>query len=115
MDKDLIKKYEGKVLGIEAAANALKPQYYIKDFLNEDSFVGFILDLPDHDSDLTKYGYQFLLEYYGLEKVAQMIEKEMPDFLKNFNLGEESIVDWLKVKGEFAIEYTQTRNRDSHD
>ncbi len=102
MKKEVVNKYKSKKVGITGSKIA-GGHYLVEDFLDEDILLGFILDLVDHETDLTKDGFNFLKEYYGLENLAELIDTKYPDFSSSPDVGQRTL-DWLKVKGEFAVD-----------
>ena len=96
--EDTIKNFEGKILGV---CNYKKDgQSYVDDFVDKKKLLDFIWELESGESTLTKTGYVFLEEYYGLSELAKMILQENPNFPEKT---EEEIVGWLKVKNQHAI------------
>ncbi len=101
MNTEVLNKYIGQKLGITGSLES-GGDYYVKDFLDQEMLMYFICELVSHDTDLTKLGYQFLEEYYGLENLANTIDKEYPNFSNSQDIGQTTL-EWLKTKGEFAV------------
>lgn len=96
---NIVQSFDGKILGV---CNYKKDgQSYVRDFLDEKKLFNFIWELESGESTLTKTGYSFLEKYYGLENLAKMILRENPNF--PYPTVKE-ILEWFKVKDEFAIE-----------
>ncbi len=101
MDKkeDIIKFFEGKILGV---CNYKKDgQSYVADFVDKKKLLDFIWELESGESTLTKTGYAFFEEYYGLDELAKIILQENPNFPEKT---EKEILDWLEVKNQYAID-----------
>lgn len=100
MKEEIIEKFKDKKLGIIGFKE--DSGFYLEDFLDRELLMDFIMEMIDHQTDLTKEGYNFLEEYYGIDNLAKMIEEEYPDFSKKFHIGESTLA-WLKTKGEYAV------------
>ncbi|MBT4210075.1 MAG: hypothetical protein HOE19_04150 [Candidatus Komeilibacteria bacterium] len=95
----IVKNFEGKILGV---CNYKKDdESYVADFLDKKKLLDFIWELESGESTLTKTGYTFLEEYYGLDELAKMILQENPNFPEKT---EKGILTWLKVKNQYAID-----------
>jgi hypothetical protein len=81
-----------------------------KDNLNRNVFANRILDesglkhflynmYGPGDESITKEGLEFLKEYYGLDKIAEMILAEKEKGVDYHFENKEAIIDWLSKFG----------------
>lgn len=80
------------VLGVALYQGAQKKEFYEEDLKHPDGLYHFLGELYDSESDITEEGYKFLKEYYGLEKVADLLKKQ------NFggdSVSKSELIDWL--------------------
>lgn len=96
-EKDsIIEKYQGKILAKPNYTN--KYIYTVKDFSNKEGLLHFFYEYDTHEADLRKHGYDFLKEYYGLEKIADIIleESKENDLLRGLTKAE--LIDYIKER-----------------
>lgn len=97
--EEAIQNFEGKILGV---CNYKKDdQSYVNDFVDKQKLLDFIWELESGESTLTKIGYTFLEEYYGLNELAKMILQDNPNFPEKT---EKEVLEWLKVKKGYTID-----------
>lgn len=96
----IIGKYKGKLLGV-CNYREKGGDFYVADFLDRTSLIDFLYELESHESTLTEFGYSFLEEYYGFDKIADMLLEENPDYPFN---NKEDLIKWLRSAREWAIE-----------
>lgn len=99
MNRKRINKYKGQLLG--SRNSEIKPDYYIDDFVKPDELIEFIVSTYDHESSFTKLGFEFIENYYGLDKVISLVLAKYPDY--PFDKG-VTPKEALLVKKEFAID-----------
>jgi len=98
-DKKIDQKFIGKLLG--ARNSKKKTNYYIDDFLDEKELIEFIVSTHDHESTFTKDGFEFIEQYYGLDRVIEMVLYDYPEY--PFDEG-VSPKEALLVKKQYAID-----------
>lgn len=96
---DIYNKFKNKLLG--ARSGALKPDYFVDDFINEKSLVDFIVSTYDNESAFTKDGFEFIELYYGLDNVIDMVLKDYPHYPFDDGLSPREA---LLIKKEFALD-----------
>lgn len=93
MNKEqIIKDYESLELGRGHTKLNLGP-YFADDFLDQGKLVKFIEEYQDGEAYLTKEGYRFLLEYYGIEELASILSKLKPEFPYG---DKETVLEWFE-------------------
>lgn len=98
--KEIAEKYKDKLLGV---CNYKKDDgdFFVGDFQDIKTLVSFLYELETGECSLTKSGYNFLVEYYGLDGVASILLSEDSEYPYD-NRGDT--IEWLKVKGEYSID-----------
>jgi len=92
--KEIIKKYKDKTLGRANGEDSL--YFYVEDFTDPEEAYLIFWQIWGHESDLTKEGFDFLKEYYGLEELAEFFSKKGGfDETKD----KVSILNWLLLQG----------------
>lgn len=109
MDKEkIIEKYKGSVMAIRGFT--IKGNYYVEDLLEDKIFNSlFFGELESRESDITAQGFNFLQEYYGFDKLAEMLYKDDPDFPKD---SVEGNIAWLYSLRGSADEFTEEKYPD---
>lgn len=98
MKEDLLLEYRDK---LSAAGDSDGTEFFLKDFLDETKLADIIAGMTDYERTLTKAGYQFLEDYYGLDRVVSIVQKEWLDFPFDYK---ESPVEYLKMKKGFTLD-----------
>lgn len=94
---DIISKYKDKPLGCWKMRGI--NNIYSDQFLTEDEVAYFLGGILDHDASLYLDGFSFLQEYYGLERVAELLIDKGAEEFKEW--GKERVLKWL-LKMEWA-------------
>lgn len=102
-EQDIVKKYENKLLG--TCDYKKDGNFYLQNFQDKKQLVDFLYGLEEHENSLTKSGFRFLQEYYGLDAIAEMLLKENPKYPYD---NKKEIIEWLNTKNEYAIEDEDT-------
>ena len=55
-------------------------------------------NMDEYETSLTKTGFKFLNDYYGINNLATKYCKAR----KNKNLSKEMVIDWLNEKGKYS-------------
>lgn len=71
MKEKVLKKFADQTLG----TTYKNEQYGTQEFLDNKKLVTFLTDVAGQEADLTKSGFDFLKEYYGLEQVANIMDE----------------------------------------
>lgn len=103
----ILDKYHGQLLGTRSSN--LKSDYYTKDFIDQSQLIDFIVSTHDHEAVFTKKGFEFIEEYYGLDKVIEMIIDQYPDY--PFDPGITPL-EALANKKEFALDMDEIKALD---
>lgn len=92
MDKDIVKKYKDKIIG----RTNLNKELYVDEISDENLLKNFLYDMYDsgHKS-LTKEGFEFLKEYYGLEEIAKLIFQEKDKGINYDFTSSNEVFTWL--------------------
>ncbi|MFA6172017.1 MAG: hypothetical protein WC715_06245 [Patescibacteria group bacterium] len=99
MNKEAIfSKYKDKILAVESFGNNRKK--FVSDFSNIDGLLYELQQLNNHELTLTDDGLRFLDEYYGLDKVVDMILERVKEGVDYKYKTREDLLKWLKNKGE---------------
>ena len=99
MDKqEIIKKYTGKALG-KTCYKIPNDNIYIDYLIKTDWLLHFLYDMDCGENVLTEDGLNFLKEYYGLNKVADMIIKDIKNGVDFKFEKKEDIIKWLERLG----------------
>lgn len=83
-----------KILGLALYQGAKKKEFYEEDLKNPDGLYHFLGELYDSESDITEDGIVFLKEYYGMEKVVDLLKEQ--DF-GGVTVTKTELVDWLNT------------------
>lgn len=89
-NKETIEKYNGKKLGKAAYKNGTI--YGVLELASIDDAYLILREIWNHEGYLTKDGFNFLKEYYGLEYMAQLLS-DMGGFDESKD--KQSILEWL--------------------
>lgn len=98
-NQEIINKYQGKLMG--SRNSEIKPNYYVEDFINAEELIEFIVSTYDHESSFTKTGFEFIENYYGLERVLEMVLAKYSDYPFDKGITPKEA---LLVKKEFALD-----------
>ncbi len=95
-------KFQEKLLGRldYSPPQNIKSNFYLQDFLDQKTITEFVEEmLFDGTCRFTKDGYEFILEAYGLEKIANLIISEHGT---DSELGDkENIIKIIKIKSKY--------------
>ena len=94
----ILSKYKDKTLAVESFGDNRKK--FVSDFANIDGVLYELQQLNTHELSLTDDGLRFLDEYYGLDKVADMILQRIKEGIDYKYKNREDLVIWLKNRGE---------------
>lgn len=102
MDKDkIIQKYQQTILG-----NYYNGSELLADKIStERDLISAMYDLLSHELDLSDDGRNFIDEYWGFDRAAQLIldyEELDGDFHKRFQ-NKEAIIDWISHEKEYRL------------
>jgi len=92
----IIKKYKGKVLAQDYRGKIID----VKCLSDDKHFISFVYELDSDESTLTQQGLKFLKEYYGFDKIAQMILKEVRGGSDLRFSSKEEMIEWMEGKVE---------------
>ena len=100
--KKIINKYKDKLLGIcNYKSDEEDGNFYVDEFTNRMELINFLHELKSHENTLTRAGYAFLEEYYGLNKVAKMLLEENLEYPYD---NKEDTIKWLESTKEWSID-----------
>lgn len=91
--KDVLKKFKGISIGTDYKGKNI----YASDVVKEDDLIGVMYDWWSRESDIDEEGIKFFSEYWGFEKIADIIfdyEEVDGDFHRAFKT-KEKFVNWL--------------------
>lgn len=92
MNKEkIIKKYSGQVLGYK---NYKDRSYNIDDFLDEAILMDLFDEIASCESSITKSGFSFLEEYYGIDLLTKMLKAHSKDYPYDYDM---TIDEYLKA------------------
>jgi len=97
-NKEITKKYEGKLLGIVDYDR--NQRHYVEDFIDKKKLLKFLFGLYDYETTFTKSGFKFLEEYYGIDEVVKMMEEDEPGFSKGDRCTPK---EYLYMKAQYAV------------
>lgn len=98
-NKQIIEKYIGLVFGSGSAGSNLG-RCEVQHFLDLPILMRFLTELDDGEAMITKEGYDFLVEYYSLEKLSEIMLVNAPGVPYNYVGGP---LKWLKDIGNFKL------------
>jgi len=102
MDKEqVINKYQDKILAIESFGS--NREKHVDDFLNIDNLLYELYQLNCHELSLTDDGLEFLNEYYGLNKIVDILLDRIKEGVDYKYQKREDLLNWLKGKGDIII------------
>ena len=100
--EEIVKKYNNTILGFNSSI-AYPKRYFVEEFLNKKQLVRFLSDLVDHETTITKSGFKFLEEYYGIDYIVDLLKREEPDFPYD-DSKRVTPKEYLYMKAEYAID-----------
>ncbi len=96
--EEIIKKYRNIPIG----KDNLNRDIFADEIINEENLKDFIYNMyGSGDESLTEKGLEFLKEYYGLDKIADMILAEKEKGLDYHFKSKEDIIAWLNKYKSF--------------
>lgn len=98
MNKEIIDQYDGKVLAVESFGDNRKK--FVSDFAGVDGLLYELQQLNTHELSLTDNGLKFIDEYYGLDRVVDMLLESIEKGVDYKYKTREDLLAWLKNKGE---------------
>lgn len=108
MKNTIIKKYQSKILAyyhsdnIAKFNNSARMNLQSKDLSNMVQLINFFDGLADREASITKSGFGFLEEYYGLDRLASILKKANPRFPYDDNV--KNLINWLLDLKKYADE-----------
>jgi len=108
MKKELLAKYRNKKLAyyhsehIAKLNNMAKTYFQINDFLNKKKLINFFDNLADSEASITKSGFLFLEEYYGIEELIKILKNANPNFPYDKNV--KNLKGWLLEVKKYSDE-----------
>lgn len=92
--KELIEKYEGIALADKSYGPRNESKYFVKEFIDFDDLKYVLGEVNDHEADLTKEGFNFLEEYYGINNLAEELYKG--DWYQQEYNSTQKILEWFE-------------------
>ncbi len=92
MNKEkIIKKYSEQVLGYK---NYKDRSYDTDDFLNQAILMDLFDEIASCESSITKSGFSFLEEYYGIDLLVRMLKAHSKEYPYDYDM---TIEEYLKA------------------
>ncbi|KKP36691.1 MAG: hypothetical protein UR28_C0039G0002 [Candidatus Peregrinibacteria bacterium GW2011_GWF2_33_10] len=96
---NIIKKYQNKILGTIDYKISAKNKITIEDLINLEKLKSFLYKMDCFEASLTETGLEFLVEYYGLDQIFDIITEEIKKGV-NYKYSErKDLLKWLKRLG----------------
>lgn len=96
-----IEKYKSRVLG----KSNYKDHYIwtLDDFMNKEKLLVFLYELDCNEASLSKAGFLFLKEFYGLKTIIEFIIEEIKEGVDYKYQTEKELLTWLNEMNDQAI------------